>query len=223
MEKGCASPVRFARVVSIRGRNFARIRIFAIKSRRGYGLRNIFIFGKILSVALHFNDIYKEHHRRVYNFCLNYLQSLEDAEEVTQDVFVRIHLKLHTFNNQSQLSTWIYRICVNCCIDFLKAKKRKKRFGFLTSLFYEDSSEIRHEVGDFNHPGVALEQKEAVAALFAHIDTLPFNQKTVLLLSKIEQKSQKEIAAVMDISEKAVESLLHRAKENLHKKINTRE
>lgn len=172
---------------------------------------------------MNFNDIYNEHHRRVYNFCLNYLQNLEDAEEVTQDVFVKIHLKLDTFNNQSQLSTWIYRICVNCCIDFIKAKKRKKRFGFLTSLFYDDSNDLRHDIGDFNHPGVELEQKEAVSALFAMIDTLPFNQKTALLLSKIEQKSQKEIAAVMDISEKAVESLLHRAKENLLKKINPRE
>ncbi|WP_298156527.1 RNA polymerase sigma factor [Flavobacterium sp.] len=168
---------------------------------------------------LNFNDIYNEHHRRVYNFCLNYLQSLEDAEEVTQDVFVRVHLKIDTFNNQSQLSTWIYRICVNCCIDFVKAKKRKKRFGFLTSLFYDDSNEIKHDIGDFNHPGVVLEQKEAVAALFLKIEGLPANQKTALLLSKIEQKSQKEIAEIMAVSEKAVESLLFRAKDNLQKKM----
>ncbi|AWA28984.1 RNA polymerase subunit sigma-70 [Flavobacterium magnum] len=170
-----------------------------------------------------FNDIYNAHHRRVYNFCLNYLQSLEDAEEVTQDVFVKVHLKVHDFNHQSQLSTWIYRICVNCCIDFVKARKRKKRFGFLTSLFYEDSQALRHDPAHFNHPGVELEQKEAVAALFSKIDMLPPNQKTALLLSKIEQKSQKEMAAIMGISEKAVESLLHRAKENLLKKINTNE
>ncbi|RZJ28055.1 MAG: RNA polymerase sigma factor [Flavobacterium sp.] len=169
--------------------------------------------------ALDFNDLYQQHHRRVYNFCLNYLHRLEDAEEVTQDVFVKIHQKMHAFDSRSQLSTWIYRITVNCCIDFVKSKNRKKRFGFLLSLFHAETGDILHEAESFEHPGVDLEQREAIERIFKHIDTLPPNQKTALLLSKIEQKPQKEIAEILSISEKAVESLLHRAKDNLSKKI----
>jgi len=167
---------------------------------------------------MNFNDIYDAHHRRVYNFCLNYLRSLEDAEEVTQDVFVRVYQKIDAFENRSQLSTWIYRIAVNCCKDFVKAKNRKKRFGFLTSLFHEDSGEINLPE-NFIHPGVDLEYQEAVARIFALIDVLPENQKTALLLSKIEQKSLREVAEILSVSEKAAESLLHRARENLSKKL----
>ena len=165
-----------------------------------------------------FNELYQAHHRRVYNFCLNYLQNAQDAEDVTQEVFVRVYRKMDSFNHDAQWSTWIYRITVNCCIDFVKAKKRSKRFGFMVSLFHDETQEPRRELADFDHPGVALEHKEAVANLLAQIDSLPENQKTALLLSKLEQRSQKEVAAIMDISEKAVESLLHRAKENLQKK-----
>ena len=68
-----------------------------------------------------------------------------------------------------------------------------------------------------------LEQKESLKILFGHINDLPSNQKTALILSKIEQQSQKEIAQIMNISSKAVESLIQRAKENLLKKINNSE
>jgi RNA polymerase sigma-70 factor (ECF subfamily) len=159
----------------------------------------------------------------VYNFCLNYLRNLEDAEEVTQDVFVRVYQKIDTFNNQSQLSTWIYRITLNCCIDLIKSKNRKKRFGFLTSLFNHETNEVLPEAENFSHPGVDFEQQEAVARIFKLIDLLPANQKAVLLFAKIEQKTIREIAPILEISEKAAESLLFRAKENLAKKLNASE
>ena len=176
-----------------------------------------------ISVPVNFNDIYNAHHRRVYNFCLNYLRNPEDAEEATQDVFVKVHQKLHTFKADSQLSTWIYRITVNCCHDAVKARTRKKRFVFLTSLFHEETGEVKREAETFVHPGVDMEHREAVERIFRLIDQLPASQKTALLLSRIDEKSQKEIAAIMEISEKAVESLLFRAKENLSKKLKTAE
>jgi RNA polymerase sigma-70 factor (ECF subfamily) len=172
---------------------------------------------------LNFNEIYNQQSKKVYNFCLNYLQNIEDAEEVTQDVFVKVYTKIEGFNNQSQLSTWIYRIAINTCIDFVKMKSRKKRLGFLTSLFYDNTNEVKHDFQSFLHPGVELEQKEAVAAIFKEINKLPINQKTALILSKIEHKSGKEIALIMNVTEKAVESLLQRAKTNLSKKLNTSE
>jgi RNA polymerase sigma factor (sigma-70 family) len=154
---------------------------------------------------------------------LQYVQNYEDAEEITQDVFVSIHQSLQSFREQSQLKTWIYRITINRSLDFVKAKQRKKRFGFLTSLFYNDSNDIKHDAPHFNHPGIQLEHKEALQNLFMQINELPDNQKTALILSKIEQKTQVEIAEVMNLSTKAVESLVQRAKTNLSKKLNTSE
>jgi RNA polymerase sigma-70 factor (ECF subfamily) len=150
----------------------------------------------------------------VYNLSLNYVQNHEDAQEITQDVFVSVHEGLGNFGHNANISTWIYRITINKCLDHIKKAKRKKRFAFVSSLFSKDGGS-EHELFHFDHPGVQLEQKEALGNLFAHINKLPDNQKTALLLSKTEQKSQAEVAAIMGISEKAAESLIQRAKKNL--------
>ena len=172
---------------------------------------------------MNFEEIYHEHKTLVFNLSLQYVQNTEDAEEITQDVFVNIHQSYHTFNQKSSLKTWIYRITINKSIDFIKAKNRKKRFHFITSLFFEDGSDLKHDSPTFNHPGVLLEQKEASIALFNHINQLADKQKTALILNKIEGKTVTETADIMGVSYKAAESLIQRAKNNLAKKINPNE
>lgn len=172
---------------------------------------------------LRFEEVYNDHKKRVYNLALSYVQNSEDAQEITQDVFVAVYQSLGTFQERAAISTWIYRIAINKSLDFLKAKKRKKRFAFFTSLFSEDSQTTKYHPQDFNHPGVLLEDKEALSALFEKINRLPDNQKTALILHKIEQKPQAEVAEIMQISLKAVESLIQRAKTNLAKSIGSSE
>jgi RNA polymerase sigma-70 factor (ECF subfamily) len=154
----------------------------------------------------------------VYNLALSYVQNNEEAEEITQDVFVAIHFALEKFEHKSEMSTWIYRITINKSIDFIRFKNRKKRVDRILSIFYPNSTELKHDGTDFNHPGVVMEQKEATQLLFAQINELPDNQRTALILNKIEQKSLAEIAAIMNLSHKAVESLIQRAKTKLVKK-----
>jgi RNA polymerase sigma-70 factor (ECF subfamily) len=162
--------------------------------------------------------LYQTHKDLVYNLALNYVQNSEDAEEITQDVFLSVYQSMSSFKAQANIKTWIYRITINKSLDFLKAKKRQKRFSHLTSLFFDNSSEIKFQESDFKHPGIIMEEKEAFMQLFKTINQLPDNQKTVLILSKIENKSQKEIAEIMNLSIKAVESLFQRAKKNIEKK-----
>ena len=169
---------------------------------------------------MNLEDIYRDHKKMVYNLALQYTQNIEDTEEVAQDVFVSIYNSIDKFQANSKLSTWIYRITINKSLDFIKAKKTKKRFAFITNLFFEDSNEVKHDKANFNHPGVELENKEAVEKIFHEINQLPTNQKTVIILSRIEQKSQAEVAEIMNLSIKAVESLYQRAKQNLSKKLN---
>ena len=170
-----------------------------------------------------FEEIYRVHQASVYNLALQYVQNTEDAREITQDVFVSVYDSLEQFRNESKISTWIHRITINRSLDFIKASKRKKRFAFFTSLFMEDGREISHSQHNFNHPGVQLENKEKLKHIFNCINELPENQKTVIILGKIEQKSQAEIAEIMNLHIKAVESLVHRAKQNLQKKLNRNE
>jgi RNA polymerase sigma-70 factor (family 1) len=163
-----------------------------------------------------FQEIYHEHQKMVYNLALNYLQNTQDAEEVTQDVFVKIHAKLPSFEGKSSIKTWVYRITINHCLDFLKAQKRQKRFAIFKNIFNTEN-QIQYDPPDFNHPGVQLEDREALENLYKKINELPENQKTAVILKYLDDLPQREIAVVMDISEKAVESLLQRAKQQLKK------
>ena len=75
-----------------------------------------------------FNTIYNQYKTLVYNVALNYLQNIEDAEEITQDVFLQLYQSLDKFKNNSSLKTWIYRITINKSLDFIKHKNSVKRF-----------------------------------------------------------------------------------------------
>lgn len=155
----------------------------------------------------------------MYNLALQYVQNTEDAQEITQDVFMAVHQSLGGFQQNAKLTTWIYRITINKALDFIKAKKRKKRLGIFAPLFYEDSGAVKHDIKMFDHPGVILEHQESLSTIFAHLNDLPENQKTALILNKIEHKSLIEIAEIMESSPKAIESLIQRAKTTLLKKI----
>ena len=167
-----------------------------------------------------FQTIYSDHSSLVFNVCLNYLRNAEDAEEATQDVFIKVHAQHSRFNEKSSLKTWIYRIAINTCLDRIKAQKAQKRFAQIQSLFGLGTEE--KEPADYNHPGIELEDREAVSEIMDAIHDLPVNQKTAIILKSIEGLSQKEMSAVMELGEKAVESLLSRAKANLKKKLNDR-
>jgi len=162
---------------------------------------------------IEFNEMYNQFGKMVYNVSLNYLQNLEEAEEATQDIFVKIHRKIEGFREQSSLKTWIYRITINHCMDVIKSKKRRIRVLFSRQNKEDDRIE-------FNHPGVILEQKQAVSEILNQLNQLPPKQKGALLLKVIDGLSQKEIAEVLDLSEKAVESLLSRARVNMKKQLN---
>lgn len=164
-----------------------------------------------------FEKLYHEFKILVYNVALNYLQSTEDAEEVTQDVFVKIYNSLDNFNQKSTYKTWIYRITINQCLDFLKQKNSQKRF-FIFGKKSQNEQEYLN-TSTFEHPGILLEQQEDAKILFEIINTLTENQKTAFLLSKLDGLSNPEIAEMMQLSISSVESLIFRAKNSLKEKL----
>lgn len=153
---------------------------------------------------------------RVYNTAIGIVQNAEDAEDVAQEVFIQVFRSINSFKAESKLSTWIYRITTTRSLDLLRSKKSKKRFGFLQRLFGEGNEPI-YDPPDFHHPGVELDQKENASRLFKAIEQLPDNQKTAFILHKLEDLSYLEISDVMKTSVPAVESLMHRAKQNLRR------
>jgi len=164
-----------------------------------------------------FEKLYNQYSILVYNLALNYLQNVEDAEEITQDVFIQINNSLGKFQEKSSLKTWIYRIAINKCLDFIKHKNSKKRY-YIFGKKSQNEFEIVN-VSNFEHPGILLENKEKAKVLFDIINELGENQKTAFLLSKVDGLSNPEIAEIMNLSISSVESLVFRAKNTLKEKI----
>ena len=154
----------------------------------------------------------------VYNTSLGIVQKEEDAEDIAQEVFVQVFQSVGSFKGESKFSTWLYRITITKSLDHERKKKRKKRFAFISSIFGEDNAE-ELRVPDFNHPGVMMDKKEDAAILFKAIATLPENQRIAFTLHKVESLSHQEVCEVMQTSISSVESLMHRARINLRKKL----
>lgn len=152
-----------------------------------------------------------EHQHRVFNTVLNMVQNLHDAEEITQDVFVDVYKQPDAYRGEAAVSTWLYRIAMNKCIDHLRGRQRRK--WSIAGFFAGKPREER----EFNHPGVAAENRENAAIVFKAMKQLQSKQYAAWVLSEMEDLSYKEISEIMNVSVSSVESLLFRARKNLKK------
>lgn len=166
-----------------------------------------------------FRQLVAEYEKKVYSTALNMVSSEAIAQDIAQEVFITIFRSIASFNQNSSLSTWIYRITVNKCLDHIRSTQRKKRFGFISIIFQggEETKLEHNNTTNFIHPGILAENREKASYLYKAIERLPENQKTIFILAHIEELPQKQIADIMNMSLKAVESTLQRAKANLRK------
>ena len=164
-----------------------------------------------------FKTIVEQWKDMVYNTILGIVQNETEAEDLAQDVFIKVFEKIGTFKGDAKFSTWLYRIATTTALDHLRSKKRKKRFGFLQSL--GGSGDEKESIPDFHHPGISLDNKERAAVLFKAIDALPENQKTAYTLHKLEGLSYRDVSEVLNTTVSAVESLMSRANQNLRKEL----
>lgn len=165
-----------------------------------------------------FKKLVDDYQGMVYNTVLGIVQNEDDADDITQEVFIQVFRSVSSFKGDSKFSTWLYRIALGKALDHEKKKKRKKRFGFVQSLFGTDGEEQLHPV-EFNHPGVKMEKKERANELFNALKQIPDKQRIAFTLHKLEGQSYQEIAEIMNTTLYAVESLMGRAKANLKKEL----
>ena len=153
----------------------------------------------------------------VYNTVLSIVQDSQEAEDVSQEVFIQVYQSIKNFRGDAKLSTWLYRVSVTKALDAERKKKSKKRRANLRS--WVGLGEKEEEAVHFHHPGVQLDNKERAAVLFKAMQKLSDNQRIAFTLIKAEGLSYEETADIMNITVKAVEALMHRAKENLRKQL----
>lgn len=142
-------------------------------------------------------DGYKD---EIFNLCYRILNDYDDADDVAQEVFIRMYKSVVKFQFQSSFSTWLYRISVNCCYSYIK-KNRKSNVSALP-----DSFEIADERnGDSYYSDLV---REALTKLEA-------KQRTLIVLRDIKGLSYEEIAEILKVSIGTVKSRLNRAREKL--------
>ena len=141
----------------------------------------------------------------------------QEAEDITQEVFVRAMEAYDRFRGDADPGTWLYRIAVNQCLN---VRRRKRRLQWLALDFWNEGAD---EAASHDNRSVGaeeeLQQADRERIVGKAIDALPERQRTALILSHFERMPYKSIARVMDCSPSAVESLLHRAKTNLGKRL----
>ena len=149
----------------------------------------------------------------VINICYRFLLNREDAEDVSQEVFVEIYHALKKFRGDSKLSTWIYRVAVTKSLDEIKKQKRQKRITSFGKILGID--DFVHWLAGGTRPDKILEAEEDYTHLLNALNKLPDNQRIALTLSKIEGYTNPEIAEIMQTTLTGVDSLIYRAKNNL--------
>lgn len=152
--------------------------------------------------------------QKVIKTAFHFLGNMEDAEDLSQDIFLEIIRSMHTFRNNSTLDTWIYRIAVNRSINLLKKNKRRDIFIRLESILglSKNHRSLEPSTDEQSEEQTANENQKL---LHDSIAKLPENQRIAFVLHKFDDQSYKQVAMVMDLSLSAVESLIHRAKQNL--------
>lgn len=168
-----------------------------------------------------FTQVVNIYQRQVFTTCLGFVHNAQDAEDLAQDVFVEVYRSISKFRSEAKLSTWIYRIAVNKSLNHLRKNKKNKMLVYIETLFAgpgTPESEM-HPVSESTEADKDVNGKELLKVLNDAIDSLPKNQKTAFVLAKFDELSYQEITEIMKISLSSVESLIHRAKLGLQKKL----
>ncbi len=161
-----------------------------------------------------FEALVREHQDRVFDFCYRMLGDREEASDLTQEIFVSVMQNVQKFRHDSKLSTWIFRISKNHCLNRLKYLKRRGR-GRSSDMEEVGESELAAAAGAPPAPDEALASARMRRRVQQAIEQLPGDQRMLVALRDIEGLSYEEIVEITELPEGTVKSRLHRARERL--------
>ncbi|MDH5561158.1 MAG: RNA polymerase sigma factor [Deltaproteobacteria bacterium] len=169
-----------------------------------------------------FSDIYDQYYLKIQNY-LNRLVGDQEAEEVTQIVFVKISQKLDSFKEKSKLSTWLYRIATNAGLDKLRSSSYKYSSTGPIAPFPIHTAETEHAIFENTNNKHSLDSKliksEMNECIREFVDKLPSDYRAIIVLSEFEGFTNKEIADILQISIATAKIRLHRARTELKKSL----
>lgn len=161
-----------------------------------------------------FEALVAAYEKNVFNVALQMTGNREDAQDMTQEAFIKAYSSLSSFRGDSRFSSWLYRIVSNVCLDF---KRRQGRRPSASLTVEDDEGEsVQLDIADESlSPETLLEQKMTREAVREGLRQLPDEQRQILLLREIQGLSYEEIGEAMDLEAGTVKSRIFRARKKL--------
>lgn len=170
-----------------------------------------------------FQELYERYRKKLIHFCTRFMGNQQIAEELAQEVLIRVYRAAPGYRPAARFSTWIFTIATNVCL-----KERKKQVYRTPQVSLDAPPEPADDrrpmvLADTRNPGPqeTVEARERIQRVQAALDGLPPHQKAALLLSTLEGFSYAEIAGQIGKSESSVKSLIHRARRSLAEALET--
>jgi len=165
---------------------------------------------------IQFTDIFNTYQKPIYNYVLRMVRNKDIAEELTQEIFVKTYKNLPSFRGDSKISTWIYGIATNSCLDYFRTsefKKSEKTGAIILDILPEeaDSDGIKRILSIEE----GLIKSEMAECIRDYIESLPGEFRTVIILHDLEGLKNREIAKILGCSLDTVKIRLHRARKKL--------
>jgi RNA polymerase sigma-70 factor (ECF subfamily) len=164
--------------------------------------------------AAAFEQLVRSHQDRVYDFCVRMLNDREEAFDLTQEIFLSIHQNVDKFRADAKLTTWIFRISRNHCLNRLKYLKRRGR-GRSDEFGEANEKVISDSMGGSTTPDEVVTRKREKQLVHQAIEALDEEQRSLVVLRDVEGLSYEEIVEITELPEGTVKSRLHRAREKL--------
>jgi RNA polymerase sigma-70 factor, ECF subfamily len=155
-----------------------------------------------------FEDLYRRYHQRLFNVAYRMTGSAADADELLQEIFLQVYRRIETFRGESALSTWLYRVAVNCCLDHLRSKlgRQQQVTGFI-----DDLDQVEPTAPGSWRPDSVLDRMELERA----IAKLPPSYRAAFILHDVEGLEHHEVGDMLGIAVGTSKSLVHKARMRL--------
>lgn len=167
-----------------------------------------------------FRTLVEKYHKKAYSVALGMVHNPEDALDITQEAFIKVHKYIDNFKGSSSFYTWLYRIVINLCIDFLRREGRYNTVGYDDALTHgrdSDQSDPLSQPDQSVTPSQELGRKEVGEQILKAIEALSANHRAVILMREVEGLSYREMAKILSCSQGTVMSRLHHARHKLRK------
>lgn len=159
-----------------------------------------------------FEQLVATYEKRIYALAYRSSGNIQDAQDITQEVFLRVYRSLDRFRQNSSFGTWVYRITMNICVDFARHNAARPE---TVSLTQEDGERPLKDATALNQPEQAAENQELRIELHTALQLLSAEHREIVLLRDVADLSYTAIAAALEISEGTVKSRLARARNRL--------